>query len=263
VSEPGKYFTDGKAYERTMGRWSRLVGEKFIDWLDVPAGLRWIDVGCGNGAFTEVLVARCAPAEIAGIDPSEGQIAYARARKEAGNATFRIGDAQALPFGDRSFDAATMALVISFVPDAAKAASEMARVVRPGGLVATYMWDIPGGGLPVEPSFVALKSLGIHPPFPPGSEVSRLENLKALWTQAGLVSVEATVIRIPVTHSSFDDLWESNSGATGPAGKTISELPPDAREQLKNRMREKVPIQPDGCVVLEARANAVRGRVPG
>ena len=143
MSDAGQLFDDGQAYERLMGRWSRLVGEQFLDWLDLPKGLRWLDAGCGNGAFTETLIERCAPSTVAAIDPSEGQLAYARTRPGTTMAQFHVGDAQALPFDDDSFDAATMALVMAFLPDAAKAVAELARVVRPGGWVATYMWDIP------------------------------------------------------------------------------------------------------------------------
>jgi ubiquinone/menaquinone biosynthesis C-methylase UbiE len=150
VSELEKAFADGAAYERLMGRWSRIAAAQFLDWLDVGAGARWLDVGCGNGAFTEVLIDRCAPASVMAVDPSEGQLAYARTRPGAKLAEFRVGDAQALPFGDHSFDAAAMALVLAFLPDPAKAAAEMARVVRPGGQVASYMWDVPGGGVPVN-----------------------------------------------------------------------------------------------------------------
>src|SRR5499427_11036685 len=103
MSEAPNLFADGKAYERLMGRWSRLAGEKFLDWLNAPKGLRWLDVGCGNGAFTEVLIARCAPAAVSAIDSSEGQLSYARTRPEAKLAEFRVGDAQALPYPDRCF----------------------------------------------------------------------------------------------------------------------------------------------------------------
>src|ERR1700688_445584 len=109
-------FEDGAAYERMMGVWSRLAGDIFLDWLAPSPGLRWIDVGCGNGAFTELLCSRCAPAKIHGIDPSEAQLAFARTRPGARAAQFHKGDAMALPFTDRSFDAAAMALVIFFVP---------------------------------------------------------------------------------------------------------------------------------------------------
>src|SRR6516225_3895252 len=151
MSDDEKLFTDGRAYERRMGRWSRVVGETFLDWLSLPKGQRWLDVGCGNGAFAEVLIARCAPAAVSAIDPSEPQLSYARTRPGAKLAEFRVGDAQALPYPDRYFDAALMALVISFVPDPMKALQEMMRVVRPGGRIAAYMWDLPGGGIPIEP----------------------------------------------------------------------------------------------------------------
>src|SRR3954469_3351276 len=112
-------FDDGAAYEQMMGIWSRLAGEIFLQWLAPPPGLRWIDVGCGNGAFTELLVERCAPSAIAGIDPSEAQLGFARARHRSGIAEFRQGDAVALPFAEQSFDAAVMALVLFFVPEPA------------------------------------------------------------------------------------------------------------------------------------------------
>jgi ubiquinone/menaquinone biosynthesis C-methylase UbiE len=154
MSQTSHLFPDGEAYERLMGRWSRLAGEIFLDWLDIPANVRWLDVGCGNGAFTAALIARCAPAEVIGIDPSEGQLSFARTRPGAKSAQFRIGDAQGLPFGDDRFDVAVMALVITFLSDPGKAVSEMTRVVRPGGWVGTYMWDV----LVVEHPFIPFTS---------------------------------------------------------------------------------------------------------
>jgi ubiquinone/menaquinone biosynthesis C-methylase UbiE len=132
-------FDDGAAYEQMMGIWSRFAGEIFLDWLAPPPGWRWIDVGCGSGAFTELLVERCAPGEVLGIDPSEGQLAFARARPASRVAEFRQGDAMALPFPADRFDAAVMALVLVFVPEPAKGLAEMVRVVRPGGTVAAYV----------------------------------------------------------------------------------------------------------------------------
>jgi ubiquinone/menaquinone biosynthesis C-methylase UbiE len=147
-------FDDGAAYEQMMGAWSRIAGETFLDWLAPRSGLRWVDIGCGNGAFTELIVERCAPAEVQGIDPSEGQLAYARKRSAARVAKFSQGEATALPFSSESFDAAIMALVIFFVPDPAEGVREMVRVVRPGGTVAACAWDIVGGGFPMEPILV-------------------------------------------------------------------------------------------------------------
>src|SRR5262249_10711925 len=146
MTEPQIRFEDGAAYERMMGVWSRLAGDVFLDWLAPARGLRWVDIGCGNGAFTELLAARCAPARVEGIDPSEAQLSFARSRHTAGIATFRLGDAMALPYADNSFDAAVMALVLFFVPDPAKGVAEMIRVVKSGGSVSVYLWDFFGRG---------------------------------------------------------------------------------------------------------------------
>jgi SAM-dependent methyltransferase len=262
MSQTSHLFPDGEAYERLMGRWSRLAGEIFLDWLDIPANVRWLDVGCGNGAFTAALIARCAPAEVIGIDPSEGQLSFARTRPGAKLAQFRIGDAQALPFGDDRFDVAVMALVITFLSDPGKAVLEMARVVRPGGWVGTYMWDVPGGGTPVHPIYVAMESLGMPSPRPPGAEVSRRDAMQALWKDAGLELIETQVIRIPVTYSDFDDFWDANSGPVGPQGKAIQEMSQTVRAQLRTRLREQLPAGPDGRIAYESFANAVKGRVP-
>ena len=261
MNAPTNLFTDGKAYERLMGRWSQIAGAKFLDWVDPPKHRHWIDVGCGNGAFTEVLIARAAPAAVTGIDPSDGQIDYARTRAGAKLAQFRVGDAQALPFADDSFDAASMALVITFLSDPAKAAREMARVVKPGGIVATYMWDIPGGGFPIRPLGEAMKSLGLEEPARPNTEAARRDNLQAFWQQAGLRSIDTTVIRIRVAYADFDDFWASSTMPVGPAGKAVAEMSPATREQVKARLREQLPIAADGSISYEAFANAVKGRV--
>jgi ubiquinone/menaquinone biosynthesis C-methylase UbiE len=263
VSDAAQLFSDGKGYERLMGRWSRLVGEQFIDWLEVPKGLRWVDVGCGNGAFTELLIERCAPATVAAIDPSEGQLAYARTRPGAKQAEFRVGDAQALPYADGSFDTASMALVISFLSDPAKAVAEMARVVRPGGWIGTYMWDFDVAGVPLHPMYKALDALGMKRTDPPGATSSRRQAMQDFWTSAGLQSVETRVIRIPVSYSSFDDFWSSNAVPIGPLGQAISALTADMKEQLRKLVHDQLPISADGSIVYEAVANAVKGRKPG
>lgn len=139
-------FSDGKAYERMMGQWSRVVGTGFLDWLAPAEGLRWLDSGCGNGAFTEEILARCAPAAVDAVDPSEGQIAFAKTRPAAAHARFAIGDAQALAFADDSFDVAIMALVIAFLPHPERAAAEMRRVTRPAG------WSPPTCGTSKAPA---------------------------------------------------------------------------------------------------------------
>ena len=254
-------FNDGEAYERGMGIWSRLAGQTFLDWLAPPSGLRWIDVGCGNGACTELLVQRCAPAEMHGIDPSEAQLAFARTRPAARGAVFLRGDAMALPFADNRFDAAVMALVIFFVPDPAKGVAEMARVVCPGGTVATYVWDTFGGGNPYNPVQVELRAMGIAPPRPPSSEASRMTTLRALWTDAGLEAVETREITVQRSFADFEDYWNS-SKVTGSLQPTLTAMAAGDTEQLKARVRAHMSATGTGPVTWQARANAIKGRVP-
>jgi ubiquinone/menaquinone biosynthesis C-methylase UbiE len=253
-------FEDGAAYERMMGSWSRLVGEIFIDWLAPRSGLRWIDVGCGNGAFTELLVERCAPAEIHGIDPSEGQLAFARTRPAARLAEFRRGDAMTLPFSENRFDAAVMALVIFFLSDPRKGLAEMVRVVRPGGSVAAYAWDIEGGGFPLEPFRSEMHVMGISLPIPPSSGASQIGALEKLWKDAGIEAVETRTIQVQRTFADFNEFWTVSLGSS--VGQTVARMQSSDVELLKARMRARVPVDAAGRITYGAHANAVKGQVP-
>jgi ubiquinone/menaquinone biosynthesis C-methylase UbiE len=265
MAEPQIRFDDGAGYERMMGRWSRLAGDVFLDWLAPRPGLRWIDVGCGNGAFTELLVERCAPAEVHGIDPSEGQLAFARERPAARVAAFRQGDAMALPFPDASpdagFDAAVMALVIFFVPDPAKGVAEMVRVVRPGGTIAAYAWDVLGGGFPLEPIQAELRALGVTPLLPPSAAASRMAALRELWTNAGLEAVETREITVQRTFADFEDFWTTSILGSS-MRPTLAALTSGDIERLKARVRARLPADESGRITYGACANAVKGRVP-
>jgi ubiquinone/menaquinone biosynthesis C-methylase UbiE len=254
-------FNDGAAYERMMGVWSRFAGEIFLDWLAPRPGLRWIDIGCGNGAFTELLVGRCAPAEVQGIDPSEGQLAFARTRPATRIAQFQQGDAMALPFTDNRFDVATMALVIFFVPDPAKGVAEMARVVGPGGTVAAYAWDILGGGFPLDSIQAEMRAMGLTPMLPPSAAASRIEALRGLWTGAGLEAVETREITVQRTFADFEDFWTTS--LLGPSiGPTVAAMASSDAELLKSGVRARLPADAAGRITYSARANAVKGRVP-
>jgi SAM-dependent methyltransferase len=261
MSEQTIRFDDGAAYEQMMGVWSRFAGEIFLDWLAPPQGLQWIDVGCGTGAFTELLVERCAPAQVQGVDPSEGQLAFARTRPAARVAQFRVGDAMALPFPAGTFDAAVMALVLVFVPEPANGVAEMARVLRPGGLVGTYMWDMLGGGFPLDPMLAEMRAMGLAPPRPPRMEASGLEAMRALWTGAGLVGVETREIAVQRTFASFDDLWAINAKSPSMAA-TIGAMAPTDVDTLKRNVRARLPEDAAGRITYGARANAVKGQVP-
>jgi len=254
-------YDDGAAYERAIGNWSRRLGSIFLDWLAAPSGLKWIDVGCGNGAFTELLVETCAPTLVNGIDPSEAQIDFARKRPAARLAKFDLGDAMALPFPVDAFDAATMALVIYFVPDPAKGVAEMARVVRPGGIVAAYAWDMLGGGFSLEPIRIEMRAMGLTVVSAPSSEASRIEALHDLWTRAGLDAVETRDIRVQRTFDDFEDFW--TTGLLTPSARpTIAAMAPNDIELLKARVRARLPADATGRITYFARANAVKGRVP-
>jgi SAM-dependent methyltransferase len=254
-------FEDGAGYERQMGVWSRLAGEVFLDWLAPPPGLRWVDVGCGNGAFTELLIERCAPAEVQGIDPSEGQLAFARTRPGARRAQFAQGDAMALPYGAGRFDAATMALVIFFVPEPAQGVAEMVRVTRAGGIVAAYAWDMLGGGFPMHALAQEMNAMGVPTQRPPSVEASRMDNLQALWTGAGLESVETRAITVERTYASFDEVWETSLFSAS-LGAKIKAMPAADAQALKDKLRARLPADASGRVTYSARANAVKGRVP-
>jgi SAM-dependent methyltransferase len=254
-------FTDGNAYERMMGVWSRLVGEQFLDWLALPPGLRCIDVGCGNGAFTELLVDRCKPAEVQGIDPSPEQIAFARERNTAKVAEFRVGDAMTLPFADDRFDVAIMALVIIFVPEPSKGVAEMMRVVRPGGTVAAYMWDMPGGGFPMQPILAEIRALGREALGPPRLEVSAIGALRAHWEAGGLEQIKTRRITVQRTFADVDDFWAAGT-LTGNIGATAARLTPDEVAAAKQHLRTKLPADSAGRITCSAFANAISGRVP-
>jgi ubiquinone/menaquinone biosynthesis C-methylase UbiE len=254
-------FDDGLTYERLMGRWSRKVGAAFLEWCGASTGLEWLDVGCGNGAFTEQILSLAAPKSVTGIDPSQGQIAFAEAKHTA--ATYHVGDALALPFNDQTFDVSVMALAIAFVQDAQKAVDEMARVTKPGGLVATYMWDLPNGGVHLSPISRTLREMGLRGSSPPSGEASQLENLEALWRAAGLRDVETTTLSIDVHFTSFDDFRASNLVLQGPLGEVLKTLSDRQMSELEDRLRQTLPIAGDGSITYGAHANAVKGRCAG
>jgi SAM-dependent methyltransferase len=260
--EPSVRFNDGAAYERMMGVWSRIAGRIFLDWLAPKPGLAWVDVGCGNGAFTQLIAERLAPSRIDGIDPSQGQIAYARTRAGAAMAAFHLGDAMALPFQDKSFDAAVMALVIFFLPEPARGVAEMARVVAPGGTVAAYAWDMDGGGFPLEPVTRELRMLGFAPAPPPNPEASRIDRLQELWHDAGLQQIATRRIDVTRDFVDFDDFWSASTSGTTVA-PIIAAMQHDAVAELKLRVGRHLRVDSNGGVSYHARANAVTGRVAG
>jgi ubiquinone/menaquinone biosynthesis C-methylase UbiE len=243
-----------------MGKWSQLAGETFLEWLAAEPGWRWLDVGCGNGAFTEMVVERCAPVSVHGVDPSEAQLAFARARFASPVIQLRQGDAMALPFPDNTFDVAVMPLVIFFVPDPATGIAEMARVVCPGGIVSAYAWDILDGGFPYETLQTEMRALGAAVSTPPSLAASAIAGMRALWTNADLDAVETRQITVQRTFADFADFWTTVQ--KGPSvARGLAALTSDDLALLQTRMRARLPADSSGRITYGARANAIKGRV--
>ena len=197
-----------------------------------------------------------------GIDPSEGQLAFARQRPAARLAKFQQGGAEALPVANRSFDVATMALVIFFVPNPAKGVAEMVRVTRPGGLIAAYAWDMFGGGFPLEALRAEVRALGGVPPSPPSSEASRIEVMQKLWADAGIEAVETRAITVQRTFADFEGYWSVSATRGSSANTALTGFGPEKIAVLKERMRRILPPDSAGRITYSATANAVKGHLP-
>jgi SAM-dependent methyltransferase len=253
-------FDDAQAYEHFMGRWSRAIGTAFLEWLAPPQGAHWLDVGCGTGVFTELLLDTCAPATIAAIDPAPSQIDYARQRLSARSVDVRVGDARQMPFADDAFDIVASALAINFVPDAMRALSEMSRVCRPGGYVAGYVWDFAGGHSAAWPLRLGFRQLGVAMPPIPGTDDTGIEALHALFANAGLEAVGTRSIEVALTFPTFEDYWRSQTPAFAPQGMIVASLPASDRLRLQEIVQAALPASGDGSITYAARANAVKAR---
>jgi len=259
---PAEVWENAESLERYVGRWSRLVAREFVAWLQVPPGSRWLDVGCGSGALTETVLAEAEPESIEGVDTSEAFVAYAASRVTDPRASFAVADAQALDRPDAAYDAVASSLVLNFLPDPARGAAEMRRVVRPGGVVAGYVWDYAGEMQLMRRFWDAAAEL--DPAAADLDEGRRMAgcnpaDLEALFSGAGLEEVETRAIDVPTVFADFDDYWSPFEGGQGPAPGYCVSLPPDRRAALRERLRETLPAAADGSISLVARAWAVRG----
>lgn len=255
-------WISGDRYEPYVGRWSRRVAREFIDWLAVPAGKRWIDVGCGTGALAQAVLERASPDHVFGIDPSEGFLANARRYVADPRARFEIAAAETLPVPDASFDAGVSGLVINFVPDQARAVRELYRVLRPGGVVGAYVWDYAGEMQMMRRFWDA--AIALDPSVRDREEGLRFALCKpaplaALFRSAGFRNVEVRAIDVPTVFRDFDDYWTPFLTAQAPAPTYCMSLSEEKRTALRERLRESLPTQPDGSISLIARAFALRG----
>ncbi|HEX9596537.1 MAG TPA: class I SAM-dependent methyltransferase [Anaerolineales bacterium] len=255
-------WASGETYERYVGRWSRLVSPQFINWLAVPDGSRWLDVGCGTGALSQTILDLSNPEKVKGLDRSEGFIAFAQENNSDPRASFDVADAQALSDESDSYDAVVSALMLNFVPQPEKAASEMARVARPGGVMAAYVWDY-AGEMQLMRTFwdtaAALDADAAQHNEGSRFALCRPEPLQLLFEGAGLGDVNVHAIDIPTVFRNFEDYWTPFLGGVGPAPSYVLSLNEQRRTQLRDRIRESLPIAPDGSISLLARAWAVRG----
>jgi SAM-dependent methyltransferase len=256
------WWGSSNAYEPYVGRWSRPVAREFLGWLAVPPGGSWLDVGCGTGALSESILSVAAPGEVVGIDPSPEFVAFARDRVKDTRVQFDIGDAQALGAASAAFDAVVAGLVLNFVPEPDWAVSEMARVTRPGGTVAAYVWDYAEGMQMMRHFWDAAGALD-----PEARELDEGQRftlcrpgpLADLFRRTGLENVEVRAIDVPTVFRDFDDYWSPFLGGQAPAPAYAMSLSQERRAALRERIRASLPTNADGEHHLVARAWAVRG----
>lgn len=258
-------FSEGDAYERFMGRWSREIAPFFVTFAGIRDGDTVLDVGSGTGALTMAVAAAAPSSRIVGIDPAAPYVAFARARHPEDRVRFEVGDAQQLRFADGSFDRTLSLLVLNFIPDRSRALDEMIRVTRSGGAVASAVWDYTDGmemlrvfwdeAVSLDPAAEARDER--HMPL------SRKGELGSFWREHRLRAVSEEALTIQTRFSSFDDYWHPFVEKQGPAGNYVAGLSATAREELRARLRKRLLGDgPDRPILLHARAWAVRGIVP-
>jgi SAM-dependent methyltransferase len=243
-------------YGRFMGRYSEPLAVPFADVADLAPGQRVLDVGCGPGALTAQLVERVGRERVTAVDPSAPFVEAARSRLPG--VEVRQAPAEALPFPDDSFDVALAELVVHFMADPVVGLREMARVTRPGGVVAACVWDMSGRS-PLSTFWSAVRDLDPVAADESGLAGVRDGHLVELAREAGLVDVEQSVLTITVRHESFEDWWEPYTFGVGPAGNHVAGLSDAARDALRARCRELLPEAPFDVV---ADAWCMWGRAP-
>lgn|SRR5271157_368908 len=250
------------AYEKFMGRWSTLVAQKFLNWLAISPERSWLDVGCGTGTLTRLILENYQPKEIISIDSSGDFISHAQRSISDPRVHFVIGLAQSLELVSNSMDAVVSGLVLNFVSQPKEAISEMVRVTKPGGKIGIFLWDY-GDGMQMLRYFwdaaVELdknaKEFDESIRFPLCQE----GQLESLIREVGLKQVEATPIEVTTVFQDFDDYWQPFLGSVGPAPRYTMSLNQKNRQSLEEKLRKSLPIDDHGSISLLARAWAVKG----
>jgi SAM-dependent methyltransferase len=263
MSDLSDRWAAGSTYESFMGRWSRLLAPRFLSWLCVPAGVHWLDVGCGTGAMTNAICAQAAPASVVGCDPAAPFVEYARRHSTEACASFVVAGADELPRRPEGFGSVTSLLALNFLPDAGAAIREMRRRTIDGGAVSACVWDYAGGMQFLRyfwDAAVALDSAAAA--FDEGRRfpICRPDALVDLFTSSGLGDIRCEAIEIPTGFESFDDYWKPFLGGTGPAPSYVSSLETTRRTALSRRLADTLPRTSTGTIALTARAWAIAGR---
>src|SRR5512139_4113428 len=255
----------GSPYEQYIGRWSRKVAPRFLEWLHAPAGQRWLDVGCGTGALSAAILDHCAPISVTGVEPSEGFLELA-VRNLAGRARFLAGNAAAIPLDGGACDVVVSGLVLNFVATLPAALSEMRRATTPGGTIAAYVWDYAEGmevikhfwdaAVSLDPAAAQLHEGARFPLCSPSA-------LEAAFRAAGLTEVETAHLDMMAEFIDFEDYWRPFLGGQGPAPAYAMSLSEEKRAALRSRLEAALPKGADGTISLPARAWAVRGAMCG
>jgi SAM-dependent methyltransferase len=244
------------AYDRFMGRYSSTLAPQLADFAGIETEQRVLDVGCGPGALTQVLVERVGAENVSAVDPSEQFVAAARERYPG--VDVRRASAEELPFADDTFAAALAQLVVHFMTDPIRGLREMARVTREGGVVAACVWDHAGGQTPLAPFWETVHELDPEAADESGLAGGREGHLPELFAQAGLREIEQTILHVQVEHDDFDEWWEPFTLGVGPAGSYLAELNPAQQVALRERARQRLDRTP---FTFGTRAWAARGLV--
>ncbi len=256
-------WTSGIHYDQWMGRWSRLLAREFLKWLDLPAGLRWIDVCCGSGMVTEAIVERSAPASVVGVDASAAQIKFASEHRAASNATFQIADATALPFADSSFDVAVCGLGLNYVSNPARALEEFRRVIRGGGSAGAYVWDYAQGARFLREFWDAAIAIDSEAAsFDQGLRFPMCSQggLCSLFEQAKLEEIVVRALDVMTRFSDFDEYWEPLLTGQGSAPNYLATRDEQIRTAIRERLRATLPTNSEGAIEMPARGWAIRGK---
>lgn len=252
-----------EAYGWRVGRWSRMVGRSLVEWLNRPAGLRWLDIGCGTGALSQAILETSAASRLVGIDPSDDDIGLAREKLHDARAEFHQASAEALPFAAGAFDVIASGLVLNFLSDAGLAMREMQRVAVPGGSVAGYVWDF-GGEMQVVRRFwdaaIAVDGAAAQADQATVFPLCEPEPLRQLFLESGLREVDVRPISVTARFPDFATYWCALMAEDWTGGRFIKSFPDTARQAIRERLYRNLPLQNNGSLDLEARAWAVRGR---